>query len=469
MIPRTAFLQLSNVNCCVQCTYLYLCIQREFVVLDIAVEKIDRPSGLRFFRIYGHNICYLFSPSLYKAFQRSPMEFEEIHVIHRSGPKTAPYFPGADRTISLATYARQCRSAAGDEIKSSFGCLHASLLDGDENAFSAALKTALSCETTNTGALSASLSISSPSSSCSLGINCNNSDGLSPLLIACALGDREKAAELIRNGADVEHVGGPQVCGVSPLMEAANASIASLLIDAGADAKESIALYCQDLQAEIKRHPLHVHAHFGRTHVVELLVKRGVDVDTTTSDGNTALALACFQNHVDTAKKLIDLGANIHVRSLSDNISPLRWAVLGASANCVQLLLDAGVSLQQEDEGQRLSLLSCHVRAANNNADTVRALLQAGADVNCREPLSRDSLPQMPKDVTPLFRASGVGKLGTVAALLEAGADVHAVTSHQQSCLGAAAYFGRTDIVTMLLDAGVLVDGSLACTKLLLE
>eukprot|EP00058_Branchiostoma_floridae_P015539 XP_002601027.1 hypothetical protein BRAFLDRAFT_96937 [Branchiostoma floridae] len=55
--------------------------------------------------------------------------------------------------------------------------------------------------------------------------------------------------------------------------------------------------------------PLHLAAHQGKTEVVELLVYHGATLDVLDSLDNTPLMAAAYNNHVDTVRRLIELGA----------------------------------------------------------------------------------------------------------------------------------------------------------------
>ena len=70
---------------------------------------------------------------------------------------------------------------------------------------------------------------------------------------------------------------------------------------------------------------LHFAAHEGDlVSIVELLLGgRNKSVDAVTSKGATALVLAILQEHVDCAKALITLGADVNLKQLGD-ITPLR-------------------------------------------------------------------------------------------------------------------------------------------------
>jgi NAD(P)-dependent dehydrogenase (short-subunit alcohol dehydrogenase family) len=77
--------------------------------------------------------------------------------------------------------------------------------------------------------------------------------------------------------------------------------------------------------------------------------------------------------------------------------------------------------------------------------ETVRRLIQAGADLNEREPTAGS---------TPLIAASVFGRTDAARALIEAGADVDIQNNDGSTALMTAALLARPEIVRALLDAG---------------
>jgi len=110
-------------------------------------------------------------------------------------------------------------------------------------------------------------------------------------------------------------------------------------------------------------------------------------------------------------------------------------------ADAVRALLDAGADVTSTCEDGRTPL---HVAAAHGSADAVRTLLDAGADVmsTCEDGL------------TPLHLASEHGKADALRTLLDAGADVNSTCEDGRTPLHAAAASGKADAVRTLLDAG---------------
>lgn len=111
----------------------------------------------------------------------------------------------------------------------------------------------------------------------------------------------------------------------------------------------------------------------------------------------------------------------------------------------MRLLLELGadVNLRTQSEGDT----ALHIAVMNSNIEMVRALLAGGAEVNATDRLLR----------TPLLRASGIGNLQIMQTLVSAGADVDRPMSTRLTPLGFAAQRGRADAVIFLAERSVKV------------
>ena len=86
-----------------------------------------------------------------------------------------------------------------------------------------------------------------------------------------------------------------------------------------------------------------------------------------------------------------------------------------------------------------------HQAALEGNLEAIRQLIEAGADLNEKEPSGGSS---------PLIVAATFGQTEVAKALIEAGADVDQRNNDGSTALLSAAFLCRTEIVAALLDAG---------------
>lgn len=132
-------------------------------------------------------------------------------------------------------------------------------------------------------------------------------------------------------------------------------------------------------------------------------VQRGWDI--TSADARQLLLDAVRRGDAETVKAFIQVGANVN--ALIGNVYPLQTA---QGVKTVKVLIDAGADVNatvKEYFGPPLSFA-----AERGDADSIKALLDAGAKVDGRTP----------SGMTPLMKAAGSGSPEAVQVLLLAGA-----------------------------------------------
>lgn len=83
--------------------------------------------------------------------------------------------------------------------------------------------------------------------------------------------------------------------------------------------------------------------------ILKFMSDNNISANTPVIDGVTPLMYASFYDDENTAKKLIDMGANPHAKDLY-KLSPLAYAIENNSTKTAKLLLDSGVKV--EDVGK---------------------------------------------------------------------------------------------------------------------
>ena len=352
-----------------------------------------------------------------------------------------------------------------------------------------------------------------------------NQDGQTALMLAARGGALDVAELLIRHGADVNTR--ETWRGQTALMWAADGDfpeVAALLIDNGADVKTRA--MANDWPAQITSEPraqyrptggltaLLYAARSGCTRCVPPMLAAGADIDQPNPDGVTPLMVAIDNFRFDTAKLLLERGANPHtwdwwgrtplyvavdMNSYNPRFGQAMPASETSAMDIVRMLIAAGVNPNSQLNMHRPSrggnigrfvddLLTTGatplLRAAiGHDTEAVRLLLDHGALVD---------LPNV-MGVTPLMAAAGMGVSGrdrrldlggdtetraiaTLEILLAAGADVNArVTDidgrtariarlstmserEGQTALYGAVKFAWTRVVKYLIDHGADVD-----------
>jgi len=116
--------------------------------------------------------------------------------------------------------------------------------------------------------------------------------------------------------------------------------------------------------------------------VGEILAADPEAVRSVAPDGFTALHLAAFFGHLETAAVLLEDGAEVDAEAANpSHVRPLHSAAAGGHAAIVALLLERGADPDARQHGGYVPL---HSAAAQGDVVSVRLLLEHGADRDLR-------------------------------------------------------------------------------------
>ena len=292
-------------------------------------------------------------------------------------------------------------------------------------------------------------------------VNTKDKKGYTALILAAFHGHYECIELLLNAGADVTAQGTSKFeSALHAAVRSNNIRCVQLLLDAGADVNIDIPFRDKlDYRSYEYYSVISLASQHGYTDIVELLLKRGANVNET-NGMRTGLYEASANGHYDTMELLIKAGADVNAECY-DN-SPIETALLvavrngfckgvdllirsGADVNkiqkygmsplaeasccypgsevprshhvkCLELLIEAGVDVNTKFHDDSALCIA----TANGFSEGIDLLIQKGADVNH---YSRQ------RHVTPLMMAATLGQIGCTRALLEAGADVNFLNS----------------------------------------
>jgi ankyrin repeat protein len=293
-------------------------------------------------------------------------------------------------------------------------------------------------------------------------VNAPQGDGATALHWAAFRGDKELAAVLIRAGANAKAANRE---GATPLWLASvrgDAAIIGALIAAGADANEKLPL---------GRTPLMVASRTGNIEAITVLLDRGADVNAKeTLRGTTPLMWAADEGHEAALQLLIRRGADVKARS-----SPAprgRGPALGKSNDPRKAVAAQGAALAAREAAPDLGALNALAnpqagggRGGGGRGGRGGAAGRAGGvgadgaddqdDAAVAAGIGRRG--QAPSDggqLTPLVMAVRANDLESVKVLLEAGADVNQTTGYGWSPLLVATQNRYYGLAKFLLDRG---------------
>jgi ankyrin repeat protein len=147
--------------------------------------------------------------------------------------------------------------------------------------------------------------------------------------------------------------------------------------------------------------PLYLAARRGDPVIIERLINGGANPNWTMPDGETALMTAAVSGNPEAVKVLAAHGANLNATDPARGQTALMWAASANKAAVVKALLDVGADLtlksKRAGEGRRQrgqsGGYSAFLYAVRSGAiGSVQALLDAGADVNEATPDNTSAL-----------------------------------------------------------------------------
>ena len=111
---------------------------------------------------------------------------------------------------------------------------------------------------------------------------------------------------------------------------------------------------------------------------VRAVLATGVDVDSLTSYGETALHYAACQGHTACLKALLAAGASVHLVGKHGS-TPLSLASMNRDAACVRAVIAAGADVNYVD---RYGDAAFTLALRRGHRRVLKILLRAGADVH---------------------------------------------------------------------------------------
>ena len=177
--------------------------------------------------------------------------------------------------------------------------------------------------------------------------------------------------------------------------------------------------------------PIHAAAAIGNKEVIELLLKKGANMEAMLPNGSDGEALA------------------------QGLFTPLHIAAGYGSLEAAKLLIEKGVKVDAKANWNRTPLISAISSNERENTEMVKLLIEAGADINVKHS----------NDATPLFDAAGWGKKEIAKLLLEKGADPNALSAdcapyaaYEVTPIFCAIWQHHGEMLQILLDHGAMVN-----------
>ena len=266
---------------------------------------------------------------------------------------------------------------------------------------------------------------------------------------AARRGDRDVVRTLLKSGADVNAAEGDGMTALHWAARSGDAELIQILVSAGANVRATTRLGAYT--------PLMMAAQAGHSAAVAALLAGGAEVEASSTTGTTPLMFAAQSGDTRTVTMLVEGGARVDARESAMEQTPLMFAAANNRTEVVKLLMARGADKSATSKVTDLNKLSMGGfgggRRGTGGAPTDgnRPADVAGVTRQYRY----NELVGSTGGITPLQMAARQGFLDTVKALVEAGADVNQRNPGDQStALVVATVNGHFDVGVYLLEHG---------------
>lgn len=196
----------------------------------------------------------------------------------------------------------------------------------------------------------------------------------------------------------------------------------------------------------------------NNVHVVTMLMAAGTNVNAQNEDEMTPLMVAALGRE-EMVLLLLDNGADVNFTNRY-KIAPLLVAALYGSPSIVNMLLNAGASVNASAKG--MTALHAAVSDVSNTsyrgakptedpkirAQVVKLLIQWGADIDVASDEGK----------TPLHSAAESGNTEAIRLLIKSGANLNVLDKDEETPLCKAIRNDHVEAVKLLLDSGANVN-----------
>ena len=210
-------------------------------------------------------------------------------------------------------------------------------------------------------------------------VNAKSNYGETPLINAASVGNVHQIELLLEKGSTVRAF---DSFGKNALYYAAcegNNNIIQLLLRGGADVNE--------VNQNVMEYSLIAAATKGHEECIQTLLQAGADVNVTDLSNNTALLNVAERGYGGCMKLILEAGADVNI--CSDSGTALHYATRLGYSSCIHWLVQAGADVNYLNWNSRSPLM---LAACNKLLDSVKLLLQAGAEVRLTDRVGCNAL-----------------------------------------------------------------------------
>ena len=196
----------------------------------------------------------------------------------------------------------------------------------------------------------------------------------------------------------------------------------------------------------------------GHTQIVELLLKKQVDPNVQNKDGRNGFMLACENGHTQIVELLLKEQVDPSDQD-KNRVNAFMVACQNGHTEIVELLLN-NINLNTTDKNGYTALMKTCFSETDNSEIIVQLLLDAGADPEVQVESNID-VPFL-NGCTALMLAIISSHLQRVKLLLEAGADPNLKCTSGMTPYAVAVMMGQPNIVKILIESGANINDNIS-------
>ena len=191
---------------------------------------------------------------------------------------------------------------------------------------------------------------------------------------------------------------------------------------------------------------LHRATDSGHYEIVQLLIKKGANVNITGPSGTPLHQVLLYgkKNQIIIAELLISNGADVNAKN-EKGTAPLHLAAGRGYKETAELLIAKGADVNTKNNTDRTPL---HWAAQHDQKEIVELFIAEGADVNAKTQ----------EGFSPLHRSASFGHAEVSKLLIAKGADVNVYNTNGWTPLHSAAYSGEAEVSELLIAKGAKVN-----------
>ncbi len=261
---------------------------------------------------------------------------------------------------------------------------------------------------------------------------------------AAMQGDKAALAALVKSGANINAAQGDGMTALHWAAFKGDVEMAQMLLKAGASLKATTRLGNYT--------PLLVAARNGHAAVIQELIKAGADPNAATTHGTTPLMLAAAAGSVDAINALLTHGVDINATEIKGQTA-LMFASVNGRVEAIRALAGHGADLKMMTKSVDLTIPPPEPPPPEPGRIVVdpnaSQLGRAGGN------FEHNLLVAATGGLSALHMAARQGHVEAVKALLDAGADLNTATAGDRTTpLLIAIINGHFDLAKMMLDRG---------------